>query len=56
MTGYNEVPATPAEIEAAGLSARLKKPVNAALLVEFLQACTSEGADALDDFREADGA
>lgn len=54
MTGYNEVPATFAEIEAAGLSARLKKPVNAASFVEFLQACTSEGPRALDDFREAD--
>jgi CheY-like chemotaxis protein len=28
MTGYNELPATPADIEAAGLSATLQKPLD----------------------------
>lgn len=50
MTGYNEIPATDAEIEMAGVTARLKKPVKASFLLEFLQACFSDDPHALDAY------
>lgn len=51
MTGFNEIPATDAQIAAAGLSARLKKPVGGAFLIEFLQACFSDDPHALDRYQ-----
>lgn len=53
MTGYNEVPATKAEVDAAHLSAILKKPVRALHLGAFLRACTN-GPNALQGYWEVE--
>lgn len=49
MTGYNEIPATAAEMDAAGPQAKIHKPLRASFLLEVLQACLSDDAHALDD-------
>lgn len=48
MTGYNEIPVDPAAIDAAGLSACLRKPMRGSSLPDLLKACFSEDPHALD--------
>lgn len=47
MTGYNEIPATAEQMDAAGLSARLRKPMLAASMTDFLRACFNNDLQAL---------
>lgn len=56
ITGYNEVPLTPAELESAGLSARLSKPIRGQDVLQFLQACFSQDPHALDEFQQPERA
>lgn len=50
MTGYNEIPATAEEMAAAGLSARLRKPMFAASMADFLRACFNSDLQALQAY------
>jgi DNA-binding NtrC family response regulator len=54
MTGYNEIPASPEQLKAASLDARIPKPVTTAFLHVFLEACFSERSDALDAYSKLD--
>lgn len=55
MTGYNEIPATQGEIDAAAVQARLHKPLRATFLLEFLQACFSDDPQALAMVVQSEG-
>lgn len=48
MTGYNEIPATQTELDSAAVQARIRKPLRATFLLEFLQACFSDDPRALE--------